>query len=549
MTGFSLAPQPKQTIESTPSSVFAAKVSRTDPIMVTLDAYGETHEWGPVTWLGDGIPARGDRCLALRDDYGAVWAAPDGVAFGDLVGRVTSLESDSAATTPYVAVIKEAPLNVEWPEYGADPLATATANAAAIQAAADALPDGGTAIVPRAYPTNATIEAAAGRILQGVGLGSAIEYSGSGTAVLLGSNTLSVDDPNTGGGVRDLLITGTAGGDEAIRMRGITRWLIENVRIQDFTAGDAIKAHGASFIGEIRGGRLQNCLRGISAKKQAGFGDAGEGCALNGVEIHGGLEIQGCGTAIEIGDPTTTETGAVVGIGIEIHGIVVENNTQGIWNVGGNVVHIHSSYFEDNGSFDIRLGSISGNTSIPVLCTIGANFINPKTGGIAIHVLRGLHTRINPNYILGVPADTTSGVVLAAGAASTVTLPQFCNSIDTEYSDAGIGNVRETLETDGVKHNMGFRTTGTLNAGGYVQSYEGTTAALLMGNASGQAALYWGDTQDVVLKRIQAGVLGGITGMQFASMASGTAPNNSIFRDSADNVIKVKNNSGVVTAI
>lgn len=96
MTAHSLAPQPRPTIESTPSSVFAAKVSRTDPIMVTLDAYGETHEWGPVTWLGDGVPARGDRCLAFRDDHGQMWAAPDGAALADLAARIASLESDKA---------------------------------------------------------------------------------------------------------------------------------------------------------------------------------------------------------------------------------------------------------------------------------------------------------------------------------------------------------------------------------------------------------------------------------------------------------------------
>lgn len=59
-----------------PGAVFAATVSRAVPPMVTLDAYGSTHEWGPATWLGADIPVRGTRCLALIDDHGDVWARP-----------------------------------------------------------------------------------------------------------------------------------------------------------------------------------------------------------------------------------------------------------------------------------------------------------------------------------------------------------------------------------------------------------------------------------------------------------------------------------------
>ncbi len=58
-----------------PGSVFAAKVSRPSPVMVTLDAYGSTHEWGPVTWMTAATPpVRGNRALVLIDDTGALWA-------------------------------------------------------------------------------------------------------------------------------------------------------------------------------------------------------------------------------------------------------------------------------------------------------------------------------------------------------------------------------------------------------------------------------------------------------------------------------------------
>ena len=58
-----------------PGSVFAATVSRAVPPMVTLDAYGSTHEWGPVTWMTPATPpVRGKRALVLIDDAGALWA-------------------------------------------------------------------------------------------------------------------------------------------------------------------------------------------------------------------------------------------------------------------------------------------------------------------------------------------------------------------------------------------------------------------------------------------------------------------------------------------
>lgn len=410
-----------------------------------------------------------------------------------------AVATDVLTVESTVSVIREAPLNVEYPEYGASPAASASANATAIQAAVDALPNGGELLLPRMYPTNATVSAAAGRILAGTGLGSGIAYTGTGNAVHLGSNTLSVDDPNTGGGLRNMQITGTASGAAGVRLRGITRFFLDDLRIDGFTAGDGLKFYGASFIGRVMGGRIQDCLRGVSAKKEAGFGDAGEGMALNAVEFSGGLELQNCGTAMEIGDPAVTETGSVVALAVEIHGVTVENCTKGIWNVGGNLVNIHDCYLEDNTDFDIRIGSTSGNTSIPVMCCISHNFINPRS--VAIQVLRGLHTRIDPNYILGIPADTTTGVSLAAGAASTITRPQFFNTIDTEYSDSGAGNVLETLQGDAIRTNAGLRALGTINAGAYLQSYEGSTAAILLGNNGGQPGIFLGNLQDVVATR------------------------------------------------
>jgi hypothetical protein len=58
-----------------PSVPRAATVSRVSPVMVTLNAYGSEHEWGPVNWMTpDTPPVRGAAALALIDDTGSVWA-------------------------------------------------------------------------------------------------------------------------------------------------------------------------------------------------------------------------------------------------------------------------------------------------------------------------------------------------------------------------------------------------------------------------------------------------------------------------------------------
>lgn len=54
---------------------------------------------------------------------------------------------------------------------------------------------------------------------------------------------------------------------------------------------------------------------------------------------------------------------------------------------------------------------------------------------------------------------------------------------------------------------------------------------------------------DTQLKRVQEGVWGGLKGLQFVAVAAASVPNNTLFLDSADNVLKQKNNAGVVSAL
>lgn len=89
-----------------------------------------------------------------------------------------------------IAVAHEAPLNVEWPEYGASPSASQAANTTRINAAVAALPsNGGEILLPRRYATSGTISLDDRENVQLVGLNgmwngaSGIDYHGTGTAV------------------------------------------------------------------------------------------------------------------------------------------------------------------------------------------------------------------------------------------------------------------------------------------------------------------------------------------------------------------------------
>lgn len=459
--------------------------------------------------------------------------------------------ANPGALTPLDAVALEdleararAELNAKGVTVAA-PTGNATTDTAAIQAALTAAAGGVAELRVGTYATNATLIVPAQTTLRGQGWASRISYSGAAEAVRLGSNSLPLDDPNTGGGVENLHIIGTAAGASAIRLRGIICWAIRDIRITGFTNGDGIKLHGGSFLGEITRGRIQTCKRGVSAKKEAGFGDAGEGMAFNAIEIHGQLEMQNCETGMEIGDPALTATGANTGVGNEIHGITVEHCTRGIWLVDTDMTSVHDCYFEGQDEFDVRVGSVTGNTYVPRGNVIGQNFMNPDAAtSIAVEISRGQDTRIMHNQFLGPIANSTmTAVALRAAATRTIVSRNSYIRIGTEYINEGTLNTREELDPiiGGFLSDKPLATTDT------VRSYANTAVEMSMGADAGEPALRF--LQDTILKRIQPGVLGRITGLQLEPMAAADAPLNTIFRDSADFTIKVKNNGGVVSAI
>jgi hypothetical protein len=269
---------------------------------------------------------------------------------------------------------------------------------------------GGEVVVPEAtWTRSATLDWKENVKLRGEGPAAVIHYTGSGVAVQFGSGGLDVSTW-TRLSCRDIKLTGTSSATAGLKVRGATRFDVDNLTINGFTAGSGILLNGASFIGKIGGGRITNCSVGISCQKQAGDGSDGRGQAGNALEICGQMEIQTCTDAILIGNPTTNETLPVVGMSIHIHDITVEGNTRGIWNVSGYSVKTSKIYYELNVEFDERIGSAGGNTIIPIHHVAEDNFHNLAGAPLAYDIVRGDNCEIERPLIIGLTVTSVTGV-------------------------------------------------------------------------------------------------------------------------------------------
>jgi hypothetical protein len=269
---------------------------------------------------------------------------------------------------------------------------------------------GGEVVVPEAtWTRSATLDWKENVKLRGEGPAAVIHYTGSGVAVQFGSGGLDVSTW-TRLSCRDIKLTGTSSATAGLKVRGATRFDVDNLTINGFTAGSGILLNGASFIGKIGGGRITNCSVGISCQKQAGDGSDGRGQAGNALEICGQMEIQTCTDAILIGNPTTNETLPVVGMSIHIHDITVEGNTRGIWNVSGYSVKTSKIYYELNVEFDERIGSAGGNTIIPIHHVAEDNFHNLAGTPLAYDIVRGDNCEIERPLIIGLTVTSVTGV-------------------------------------------------------------------------------------------------------------------------------------------
>ncbi len=153
-------------------------------------------------------------------------------------------------TSPYSGL-----LNRPWADvtaYGADRTG-GNNSATAIQAAIDAVAadaDGGTVYFPAGdYTLGTTALTCTNRFVTLMGAGkdsTKLSYTGTGVALTLG--TTAAAGPDSTGGVRDLTITGSANGTSGIRIIVFNGGYLENLRVEDFTAGNGILFDGANCI-------------------------------------------------------------------------------------------------------------------------------------------------------------------------------------------------------------------------------------------------------------------------------------------------------------
>ncbi len=127
-----------------------------------------------------------------------------------------------------------------------------TDDSAAIQAAltaAAAIAAGGLVYIPAGTYVVGTALTCSNRFvtIQGAGKDSTkLSYTGNGVALTLGTTAGAGADST--GGVRDLTITGTGSGTSGLRIIVFNGGYLENLRVEDFTAGNGILFDGANCI-------------------------------------------------------------------------------------------------------------------------------------------------------------------------------------------------------------------------------------------------------------------------------------------------------------
>jgi hypothetical protein len=354
--------------------------------------------------------------------------------------------------------------------YGASTGASAATNSTAIAEAKAAAVAAGTGVIfvpGGTFNYDTDLELPAGIFLEGVHPAmSVLHYTGTGYGVLLGTGALGGVSTHLGSSIRNLRITGTSSGKAGIRIRGAARWALNNVWSQAFSKstggwaeGCGLLLHGASFLGKIDncqfGGETPGTdgnFIGISAQKIVADGSDARGSAFNAITITGDTHVQGNQYGMVIGDPAVTETGPVVGVGSNMYGGSVEGNALGgIWNVSASSFVTYGVEFEVNGTFNIRQGSVSGNTNIPVASNILGGFqsIVGMTGP-SIDLVRAQKTHWDGIYFYN--AGGTLAGSIAVKLAVNVTFPR-----------RGVNNY-SNVETE-VHNTSGAASTGLVGPG------------------------------------------------------------------------------------
>lgn len=534
----------------------------------------------------------------MASSYDRVANTTDSFTTGTLTGVVAGADHGNKADALNkieAQVVKEAPLNVNWPGYGGN-----------IATAITALPSTGASLyIPAGQYTGAFDFASKSHLtVMGDGSNSVIHNTTASDHALSFTDCLNVI-------VKDLRVQGTSGTFDGLHMERCHRAFVDRVYCQgsgrngvyaEECIGIKVNAYVGIDVTSPFPTGVTNCTGGLKLTwdtvnadsgcnqfvidggwyvigKDRGWAievDHGEGGVINGPvpELSkGGIKLATCDNVVVDGyygeaNPSDVEysTGTVATTNAD----ATVTGTTTAWNTNdgeGNKNAMVGKFFVIGTTYG-RVLSITNDTSIE----LEANWANTASGqaytlisgdlymenctgcvvsggrgGAAVLLKNSSRNVLNlatERIFFDSTSNRNTGRIVTNRASATTSPPRLV--------DNGAGNrifqfnhqTGADVRVDGLVRVSAteLRTVDNLQSEEAVYSSVGEANQIALG---GDGKIYFGSGLDATLNRIQAAVVGVGSSLNFpTAVTAASVPNNTIFRDSADNVIKIKDNGG-----
>lgn len=319
----------------------------------------------------------------------------------------------------------------------------------------------------------------------GDGYASLIEHTGTGAGILLNGTGESQADVY----LANFRLKGSSAGAAGILGRKFNRMITENVKVYDYTAGDALRSEGANSVTHINP-HLSGCLNGVHNLTLVSSGNF----TSNAIQVIGG-QITFC---TGWGWYEDVSGGAGVNLGNGAIGTTFENNGT---NLSGTTGHL---FIQNSDAFNLTncyVETVTG--TVPTSAIIVGDVSNaPKgtcfTGNVfqtlgtnTISNVNGASTFIEGNILNG----TTTNFVNNGTASRNLYLGQN-RSVATNYfagSDGGsdsvvFGGTGTLLNQQGPTiRGYGFNTLSGLNQDLVIRTRGGGTNSILFQDSGGSS--------------------------------------------------------------
>jgi hypothetical protein len=403
-----------------------------------------------------------------------------------------------------VRVLSEAPLNVEYPEYGAGPSQTAAQNSTAIAAALAAVPAaGGDVLIPHGLSYDTTITLTDGVRLLGAGAQQRWRSSASGTKLTYTGTGQAVRIANPSTGTREAIEL------HNLRFDGTTRTGSVDGLVIDGLAGDATKY--------VEGVKLIDCAFTNFPRYQARLDGLlidiiFERCALNNVGVPNSFDLV---HAVQSGDPNEVVTQLSFNECLLAQYGTEASSGAGAWCYRGDAANVR----------------FVGGTATT----------NGQAGGSGIWVAgaSGALTLIG-THLEGINTSLTGIGIRRSGVSGSFIAPSYCAAFDIgvqigDPTAAATGAVDTTIAgmVGGNNTDIQIRNGGSRRGTKILATGESTgnppTVSDLRRTTDGEWELYWLHPRGaIVMPRV----------------AAASAPNSSLYTSTVDGKLYFKDNSG-----